>query len=86
MHRGEHFLLLLYPPSRLGFTSPVGGPLGEVLLDGAGKNVAAGKVIGNLDASAATGLAFQPPRALPALIPVNQMERAIRAARSSTEK
>jgi hypothetical protein len=32
MRRGEHFLMFLYPPSRLGLSSPVGGPLGQVPL------------------------------------------------------
>ena len=32
MHPGEHVLLLLYPQSRLGLTSPVGGSLGQVSL------------------------------------------------------
>jgi len=44
MHRpmrpGDHVLLLLYPRSRLGFTSPVGGALGQIALEGSGTNVA----------------------------------------------
>ncbi len=89
MRRGQHLLLLLYPPSRLGFTSPVGGALGEVLLDASGKNVAEGKAIASLYTSAAPpGVSFLPSQALtaPALVQVNQLERAIRAARASTEK
>ena len=39
IRRGEHVLLFLYPPSRLGLTSPVGGPLGQLRLDAAGLNV-----------------------------------------------
>src|SRR5258708_34504916 len=43
MHRpmssGQHILIFLYPLSRLGFTSPVGGSLGQVVLDPSGKNV-----------------------------------------------
>jgi len=30
---GEHVLLFLYPPSKLGLTSPVGGPLGRFNVD-----------------------------------------------------
>lgn len=41
MHSGQRWLLFLYPPSRLGLTSPVGGALGQVALDASGKNVAA---------------------------------------------
>ena len=36
MSAGERFLLFLYPSSRLGLTSPVGGRLGLVALDGRG--------------------------------------------------
>jgi len=40
MRSGERILIFLYPPSRLGLTSPVGGSLGQVALDASGKNVA----------------------------------------------
>jgi hypothetical protein len=33
MSKGEHILIFLYPPSRLGLTSPVGGSLGQIALD-----------------------------------------------------
>jgi hypothetical protein len=33
---GEHVLLFLYPPSKLGLTSAVGGALGQFRLDSAG--------------------------------------------------
>jgi hypothetical protein len=36
LNTGEHVLLFLYPPSRLGLTSPVGGPLGQIALDATG--------------------------------------------------
>lgn len=39
MTKGQHILLFLYPTSRLGLTSPVGGSLGQVVLDSSGKNV-----------------------------------------------
>jgi hypothetical protein len=39
MIKGQHILTFLYPPSRLGLTSPVGGSLGQVALDASGKNV-----------------------------------------------
>jgi hypothetical protein len=39
MIKGQHILIFLYPPSRLGLTSPVGGSLGQVALDASGKNV-----------------------------------------------
>jgi hypothetical protein len=40
MSAGERVLLFLYPPSRLGLTSPVGGRAGLVALDGRGEIVA----------------------------------------------
>ena len=36
---GDHLLLFLYPPSRLGLTSPVGGSLGQIALDASGQKV-----------------------------------------------
>lgn len=39
MHAGEHMLLLLYPPSSLGFTSPVSGARGQIALDTSGTMV-----------------------------------------------
>jgi hypothetical protein len=33
MSKGQHILIFLYPPSRLGLTSPVGGPRGQIALD-----------------------------------------------------
>ncbi len=43
MHRpminGQHVLIFLYPPRRLGLTSPVGGERGQIALDSSGKNV-----------------------------------------------
>jgi hypothetical protein len=41
MHPGEHLLLLLYPPSSLGFTSPVSGARGQIALDASGTRVTA---------------------------------------------
>jgi hypothetical protein len=34
---GEHVFLFLYPPSKLGLTSPVGGPSGRLQMDDAHK-------------------------------------------------
>jgi hypothetical protein len=36
---GERVVLMLYPPSKLGLTSPVGGALGRFALDGKGELV-----------------------------------------------
>jgi hypothetical protein len=85
MSKGQHILIFLYPPSRLGLTSPVGGSLGQVFLDPSGKNVAK-----NAQKPAAPGLrnASSPQPRAPAAtgsVSVRQLERAIRSARSEEE-
>jgi len=73
MRSGQHILIFLYPLSRLGFTSPVGGALGQVALDSSGKNVSKYE-------------SPQPP--VPAdtrSVSVVQLERAIRSARNEEE-
>jgi hypothetical protein len=87
MHLGEHFLLFLYPPSRLGLTSPVGGALGQIHLDASGGYVAAANSTAVLNAtqnahpaSQASRAQANGPHANPP-VPVNQLERAIRSAR-----
>jgi hypothetical protein len=71
MRQGQHILLFLYPPSRLGLTSPVGGSLGQVDLDSSGRNV-----------SEAT---HAPSQIDAATVSVVQLERAIRRARNEEE-
>lgn len=39
MSGGQHVLIFLYPRSRLGLTSPVRGPLGQIALDPSGQYV-----------------------------------------------
>ena len=84
MRSGEHILIFLYPPSRLGLTSPVGGALGQVALDASGKNVAKRRPAAVLGLG--PGLrneSSQQPR-LPGGaggVSVVQLERAIRSAR-----
>ena len=84
MIKGQHILIFLYPPSRLGLTSPVGGSLGQIALDANGKNVVERK------AAAATELrdaSFPRSHATAAGVSVSvvQLERAIRGARSEEE-
>ena len=79
MRSGQHILIFLYPLSRLGFTSPVGGSLGQVALDPSGKNVSKSgqkppAPNGVLDESADTRS-----------VSVVQLERAIRSARNEEE-
>jgi hypothetical protein len=89
MHRpmssGQHILIFLYPLSRLGFTSPVGGALGQIALDPTGKSVSGhgGKP------PTAVGLRNESPHPpVPAdtgSVSVVQLERAIRSARNEEE-
>jgi len=86
MSRGQHILIFLYPPSRLGFTSPVGGSLGQVALDPTGKNVSKYEH----RPPALIGLRNQtPPQpSVPVdtrSVSVVQLERAIRSARNEEE-
>ena len=52
MRGGEHLLIFLYPPSRLGLTSPVGGPLGQVLLSSRGEIVKTSAAEADVDSAA----------------------------------
>lgn len=97
LHSGEHILLFLYPPSRLGLTSPVGGTMGLIELDARGQNVApqalAGHVSTRLEgAERKLGATSSTQNGQPTTnriargaattaIAVAQLERAIRAAR-----
>ncbi len=77
MRTGQRILLFLYPPSRLGLTSPVGGPMGQVSLDSSGKNAAVPAAIENVSLRARPPLRTGAPRS----VSLTQLERAIRSAR-----
>jgi len=81
MSKGQHILIFLYPPSRLGLTSPVGGSFGQVALDSSGKNV----VERNSAAIGVQNTSSVQPRVPVAKTSVVQLERAIRSARSEEE-
>lgn len=88
MRRGEHVLLFLYPPSRLGLTSPVGGPRGHLRLDATGRNVAAQRPVIPASMQDAVRPNYRPAggsasgtRVTRTPVPLDQLERAIRAAR-----
>jgi hypothetical protein len=90
MHRpmssGQHILIFLYPLSRLGFTSPVGGSLGQVALDPSGKNVS--KYEQRAAAAVSPRNESSPQPLVPAdtrSVSVVQLERAIRSARNEVE-
>lgn len=83
MTRGQRMLIFLYPPSRLGLTSPVGGSLGQIFLDSSGQNLSADAV--TRAAAVALPSESSPPPQSPtatATVSVIQLERAIRAARN----
>jgi hypothetical protein len=78
LHDGQRVLLLLYPRSRLGLTSPVGGSLGQVALSVRNTVVPPAFVagIGN-----GPPLRRHPGHDAGAEITLPQLERAIRSAR-----
>ena len=89
MSKGQHFLIFLYPPSRLGLTSPVGGSLGQVALDASGQNVSKEALNGDAQKPDAA-MAIAPRKESPsqpgaplgaANISVVKLARAIRGAR-----
>ncbi len=71
MRQGQHILIFLYPPSRLGLTSPVGGSLGQIALDPSGENVSEHDQ--------------KPAAPVGPGVSVVQLERAIRSARNEEE-
>ena len=82
MRSGQPILILLDPLSRLGFTSPVGGSLGQTALDPTGKNVS--KYEERLPAPIGLRNESPPEPPVPADTPsvsVVPLERAIRNAR-----
>jgi hypothetical protein len=85
MIRGERILIFLYPPSRLGLTSPVGGSLGQVALDSSGETVSAEAGNPAAPAPQSDSPSRRQSLASPAIVTVLQLERAIRAARATTE-
>jgi hypothetical protein len=88
MNTGQHVLLFLYAPSRLGFTSPVGGAAGEIFLDPTGKSVPAAKPAANFRSLNTSGLYTPTISSHPAVrsVSVLQLERAIRSARQMRER
>lgn len=84
MHRpmssGQHVLIFLYPPSRLGLTSPVGGSLGVVILDAGGEYVSRNELLRRDE------MVLRPTSSVAATVEMRsvsivQLERAIRSAR-----
>ncbi len=58
---GEHVLLFLYPPSRLGLTSPVAGPLGRLAMDSQERILMRPETVGVFSPD----LGFEPKYAVP---------------------
>ena len=80
MSKGQHILIFLYPPSRLGLTSPVGGSLGQVALDPSGKSVVEQKPVAAIGLRNASSTRSRAP-VFTRSVNVVQLERAIRSAR-----
>jgi hypothetical protein len=83
MNRGQRILLFLYPPSRLGLTSPVGGSLGQIALDLTGKIISSdaarnAALVNSVNEFSSRQQSF--PDA--ASVTVIQLKRAILAARN----
>lgn len=86
MSSGQHILIFLYPLSRLGLTSPVGGSLGQVALDPTGKNVSKYEQKTAATLSPRNESSPQPPVPVDTRsVSVVQLERAIRSARNEEE-
>jgi hypothetical protein len=86
MFKGQHILLFLYPPSRLGLTSPVGGSLGQIFLDQTGNNVSQDAFALKSSALAPQPRTSSPPSRASAAnqtVSVRQLARAIRGARAN---
>jgi hypothetical protein len=83
MHTGEHLLLFLYPPSRLGLTSPVGGAQGQLRLDSLGESIVddASRIPHDPQTSRLNSPVAAVHRMRSHTITVAELERAIRAAR-----
>jgi hypothetical protein len=79
LHPGQRVLLFLYPTNRLGLTSPVGGPLGQIALSGKGETVVPpAQVPAVSPRSTWQGSSLPEPETA---IRLDQLERAIRHAR-----
>jgi hypothetical protein len=86
MRSGQHILIFLYSPSRLGFTSPVGGSLGQVALDESGKSVSKSGQRPLAPTGPRSELRPQPRVPVDThSVTVVQLERAIRSARNEEE-
>lgn len=94
LRSGDRVLLFLYPPSRLGLTSPVGGQQGQIRLDSTGQNISRhnfaefdiakrvpSRVSNSQTSSVQSSAAVARASAVGKVIPVSQIERAIRVAR-----
>ena len=83
MRRGEHILIFLYAPSRLGLTSPVGGWRGQIALDASGQNILEPEPVAPSLARNDRSPTIPPTARKTTNVPITvvQLERAIRAVR-----
>lgn len=85
MRVGQRVLLFLYPRSRLGLTSPVGGALGQFEIDSQGKLVAYDSSVPRNSGSTGSLRPLAQPSSVPQDATLLQLERAIRSARKNKE-
>jgi hypothetical protein len=87
MLHGQRLLIFLYPPSRLGLTSPVGGRAGQVVLNARGEIVGASlsgdpiRIGSGMQAAEANTPERATAQSHGGTITMSQLERAIRRAR-----
>ena len=73
-HTGQRMMLFLYPPSKLGLTSPVGGPAGRFPIDASGRVLLTPAQQQSIPVS-------QTPNIQVLHVPVRDLVRAIRSIR-----
>jgi hypothetical protein len=69
---GEHVFLFLYPPSRLGLTSPVGGRMGRFVIDSRDRIM--------MNEQNASGFAFDPVISGRTIVPYSDFAQAVQRA------
>jgi hypothetical protein len=79
MRSGQRMLIFLYPPGRLGLTSPVGGPAGQVVLDARGEIVRTLAAEAEVNSASAARLKSCPPEDL-AVANVRASDLPVRAS------
>jgi hypothetical protein len=82
--KGERLLLFLYSPSKLGLTSPVGGPLGRFPVDSAGNVILDNQKLAALSAGPGSPPSLASPTRQPMKNRVNSRTLALAFQRGAT--